>query len=53
MATISTFKCSRCKKGFSLQSGLLEKELIEISEGSDLPGSGKLPSGFKKPHAKI
>lgn len=40
MATISTFKCG---KEFSLKAGLLQHDLMEVSEGSDLPGGGKLP----------
>lgn len=44
MATISTFECSKCGKKLSLKSGLLQKDLMEVSEGSDLPGGGKLPN---------
>ena len=42
MATISKFKCSKCGKEFSLKSGLFQKDLVEVTEGSDLPGGGKL-----------
>lgn len=43
MATISTFKCGKCGIEFSLKAGLLQQDLMEVSEGSDLPGGGKLP----------
>jgi|GEM_PF-4951354 len=43
MATITTFKCDKCGHEFSLKSGLLQKDLMEVTEGSDLPGGGKLP----------
>jgi hypothetical protein len=43
VATISKFKCDKCGKEFSLQSGLLTNDLIGVKEGEDLPGGAKLP----------
>jgi len=51
MAVISTFKCSKCGSEFSLQSGLLQYDLMEVKEGSGLPGGGKLPD--KESFAKL
>lgn len=51
MATISTFKCSKCGKEFSLKSGLLQKDLMDVAEGNDLPGGSKLPD--KEVFAKL
>jgi hypothetical protein len=43
MATIATFKCSKCGKEFSLKAGLLQKDLTNVTGGEELPGEGKLP----------
>lgn len=43
MASIATFKCQKCDREFKLQFGLLQKDLMGVSEGEDLSGGGKLP----------
>ncbi|EKD57611.1 MAG: hypothetical protein ACD_57C00212G0003 [uncultured bacterium] len=51
MATISTFKCRKCGKEFNLIAGLLNRDLVEVTKGTDLPGDAKLPD--KKNFTKI
>ena len=44
MALISIFQCKKCGREFSLQAGLLERDLLGVKEGKELPCGGHLPN---------
>lgn len=43
MASTAEFQCKKCGRQLNLRSGLLQRDLMGVKEGKDLPGGGKVP----------